>query len=313
MSTLPRLHCLYATSPTWYLGESCGLDFHGHYVSLSLSFSRSISFFLRRCSCRSPWLIFYWLITQNSSSFDSEPSSWLPATSWQERDVECCSECEIDWLSERASESSALRVGSDCLGMRHHAFQKENVCFADVKRPRSSAVLLIWFWHFLGPLWTQTFALRLGNPLFLLFWPNVLNCLCFQSRTQVEKLMLKEKHRMSWQWMTVGHLRSLLEHHKRPRKPHMNSMLNGCIPTLHTRWGTFHHFEIYNIQHLRHGGGTRCRCEWKRGTEASRFRLWSGTQWRRICSDAAWRSVARVLVHCQHGNQRGCGPECSHI
>lgn len=171
-------------------------------------------------------------------------------------------------LAQRASESSALRVGSDCLGMRNHAFQKKNVCFVDVKRPRSSAVLLIRFWHFLGPLWTQTFALRLGNPLFLLFWPNV-----SEWRTQVEKLMLKEKHRMSWQWMTAGHLRSLLEHHKRPKKPHMNSMLNGCSPTLHTRWGTFHHFEIYNIQYLRHGGGTRCRCEWKCGTEASRFRL----------------------------------------
>lgn len=52
-------------------------------------------------------------------------------------------------LAQRASESSALRVGSDRLGMRHHAFQKKNVCFADVKQPRSSAVLLIWFWHFL--------------------------------------------------------------------------------------------------------------------------------------------------------------------
>lgn len=176
-------------------------------------------------------------------------------------------------LAQRASGSSALRVGSDCLGMRHHAFQKKNVCFADVKRQRSSTVLLIWFWHFLGPLWTQTFALRLGNPLSLLFWPNVLNCLYFQSRTQVEKLMLKEKHRMSWQWMTVGHLRSLLEHHKRPKKSDMNSMLNGCIPTFHTRRGKFHHFEIYNIQYLRHGGGTRSRCEWKCGTEASRFRL----------------------------------------
>lgn len=153
MSTLPHLHRLYAAfllHDTW--GSPVDWIFMAiKYLCRSLSLAHSY-FFLQRCSSRSPWLIFYWLITQNSSSFDGEPSSWLPAMSWQDRDKECCSQCEIDWLSSASERELGALSWEETLGdSASCCFKRKRSVSGDVKRLRSSAAVSIWFRHLLGP------------------------------------------------------------------------------------------------------------------------------------------------------------------
>lgn len=128
---------------------------------LSISVALFVSlFFLQRCSSRSPWLIFYWLITQNSSSFDSVPSSWLPAISWQEKDAQCSMRAG----NRKAHWSRALRSELEASSWRRGILplQKKNVCFYWCEAP---AQLSLGFYSHSATFMTLKLSLKLHTAM----------------------------------------------------------------------------------------------------------------------------------------------------